>query len=299
MEADQLLTEMKGIFRNQFPKKDKRCKIQVPELLAAFVCSICQQDGRTKSLGGLRKAVGDLTQQLLSRAAFWERMASKRLQKQLLFLVKDLIKKIRVSLKIGSNINKKLGVRGIQILDSSSFSLNDQAADRFPGPRKNVIPASMKHHVLFHLFSGSIEWFDLTPAIVHDRKSFPPIKLLKGSLIIFDLGYWDFQLFKDMIDENVKFLSRIKSNATIIIAATDDKNLKKSIGFKLHSGIFNSFQKEIVEFTGEIKISKTKETFRTRVIGFWCDQDRCYHWYMTNLTVEAKMIDPLYRLRWQ
>ena len=135
----------------------------------------------------------------------------------------------------------------------------------------------MKHHVLFHLFSGSIEWFDLTPAIVHDRKSFPSIELLKGSLIIFDLGYWDFQLFQDMIDENVKFLSRIKSNATMIIAATDDKNLKKSIGFKLHSGIFNSFQKEIVEFTGEIKISKTKETFRTKVIGFWCDQDRCYH----------------------
>jgi len=154
--------------------------------------------------------------------------------------------------------------------------LNDQAADRFPGPRKNVIPASMKHHVLFHLFSGSIKWFDLTPAI-HARKSFPPIKLLKKSLMIFDGDYWDFQLFQDRIDGNVKFLSKIKSNATIIIAATYDKNFKKSIGFELHSGIFNSFQKEIVEFTGEIKISKTKETFRTQVIGFWCDQDRCYH----------------------
>ena len=52
-----------------------------------------------------------------------------------------------------------------------------------------------------------------------------------------------------MIDENVKFLSKIKSNATMVIAATYDKNLKNSIGFELHSGIFNSFQKKIVEFT--------------------------------------------------
>ena len=71
-----------------------------------------------------------------------------------------------------------------------------------------------------------------------------------------------------MIDENIKFLSRIKSNATMIIAATYDENLKNSIGFELHSGIFNSFQKQIVAFTGEIKISKTKEIFRTKVIGF-------------------------------
>jgi len=128
------------------------------------------------------------------------------------------------------------------------LSLNDQAAGRFSGPRKNVIPAFMKHHVLFHLFSGSIKWFDLTPAI-HARKSFPPIKLLKKSLMIFDGDYWDFQLFQDMIDRNVKFLSRIKSNATMVIAATDNENLKNRIGFELHYGIFNSFQKEIVEFT--------------------------------------------------
>jgi len=63
----------------------------------------------------------------------------------------------------------------------------------------------------------------------------------------------------------------------MVIAATDNKRLKNRIGFELHSGIFNSFQKKIVEFTGEIKILKTKEAFRTKVIGFWCDQDRCYH----------------------
>jgi len=54
-------------------------------------------EGWLNQLGGLRKVAGDGTQHLLSQAAFWERMASKRLQQQLLFLPKDLLKKIRVS----------------------------------------------------------------------------------------------------------------------------------------------------------------------------------------------------------
>ena len=41
------------------------------------------------------------------------------------------------------------------------------------------------------------------------------------------------------------------------------------------------------------------EPITLRVIGFWNKNLHVYHWYTTNLTVPAKLIYSLYRLRWQ
>ncbi len=51
----------------------------------------------------------------------------------------------------------------------------------------------------------------------------------------------------------------------------------------------------------EVLIEKTYkgQTLSCRVVGFWNPCEKCYHWYMTNLTAAAHVIYPLYRLRWQ
>jgi hypothetical protein len=226
-------------------------------------------------------------------------MASKRLAKHLLTLLSSLIGELRVGLDIGTEIIQSLGVTRIVIHDSSSFTLPDAASEEFPAPRNNVIPAAMKVHLLFDLFRGTQQWFDITPATTHDRKGFPPLELLKGALIIFDLGYWDFQLLKDMISMGIIFLSRIKSNARVKVVDVVSAASRSCIGFDLHSGRLDAFRGEIVELIGEFIIPKSREIFQTRIIGFWCPDDHSYHWYATNLKVSAIFIYPLYRLRWQ
>jgi hypothetical protein len=299
VEPSKVISKIKGIFRSRFPDEDGRCKIQQPNFIAALVCSIPSQDGRTKSLSGLRKSVGEFTKILLSRGSFWERMASRRLSKHLLTLLTSLIGELRVRLDIGTEIIQSFGVTRIVIHDSSSFTLPDDASDEFPAPRNNVIPAAMKVHMLFDLFRGTQQWFDITPATTHDRKGFPPFDLLKGALIIFDLGYWDFQLLKDMISMGIIFLSRIKSNARVKIVDVVSGASRSCIGFDLHSGRLDAFRGEIVELIGEFIIPKSREIFQTRIIGFWCPDDHSYHWYATNLKTSAIFIYPLYRLRWQ
>ena len=46
-------------------------------------------------------------------------------------------------------------------------------------------------------------------------------------------------------------------------------------------------------------LSFNPKKFIFRLIGFWNPANKCYHWYVTNLSVPAKLIYPLYRLRWQ
>ena len=60
---------------------------------------------------------------------------------------------------------------------------------------------------------------------------------------------------------------------------------------------FKRKRADLIEVNAE-KLYKGK-TLRFRVIGFWNPVEKCYHWYVTNLTVAAFIIYPLYRLRWQ
>jgi hypothetical protein len=80
VESSKIIIKIKGIFRSQFPDSDARCKIQEPDFIAALICGIPSQDGRTKSLSGLRKSVGEFKKHLLSRGAFWELIVSRGLR---------------------------------------------------------------------------------------------------------------------------------------------------------------------------------------------------------------------------
>ena len=148
------------------------------------------------------------------------------------------------------------------------------------------------------MLDGVVGWFKMTEGTSHDRKSFPPLPMLAGALIIFDLGYWDYQLLIDLAAANVFFLSRVKSNAIVRVIEVIDGLPKRSIeGRNLFDLDLSVKKKAIVELIGQL--GSGKKTFDVRVIGFWNKSSRTYHWYLTNLLVPAKVIYPLYRLRWQ
>jgi hypothetical protein len=299
MQINNLISQIKAIFKNTLLKHDKRCKIQSLEFVAALICSIVVREGRVLSISALRHAVMAYTCQTLSRSTFWERLSTKKIVTLLKMLLGTLMSDLCFKLKISAEILETLSVKSIVLLDSSTFSLPNSAKGVFPAPRNNVAPAALKLHALYDLFGGIIQWFQMTPATTHDRKAFPPFHHLVGSLVIFDLGYWDYQLLLDMIRSDVFFLCRVKSNATIKIVEVIEGIAKTCIGKNVCSKRLASFRGDIVECVGEITIRQTGESFHSRVIGFWSREDGQYHWYITNLKVSAIVIYPLYRLRWQ
>ncbi|EDN66334.1 transposase, IS4 [Beggiatoa sp. PS] len=94
------------------------------------------------------------------------------------------------------------------------------------------------------------------------------------------------------------FLSRIKSKTVIYITEiVQGKISQKYIGTKLLSVPIKNKRSDILEVIVEKLCDKG--TLCCRAIGFWNPVDKCYHWYITNLSVAAHLIYPLYRLRWQ
>lgn len=295
MRLEKLLNNFKQSF-DQIPETDGRAKIGPRQFVIALIFSLSNMDSGKRTIEALRRAVMESLGESISRGGFWERIATDRLFNFILSVVQSAIQQMGEVFIPGDQLKAlaiTLKVKGILVLDSTSISLPEMAGAIFPGPRNNVAPAVIKWHNCFDLFGGCIKWFDLSPGTSNDNNHFPDLKLIVGYLVIFDLGYFDYTLMQAIANVGGKFLSRIKTNSVIRIEGVIKGLPKKFIGkhlltSRLPKGI------SMIEIIG----SFGNGLFQFRVIGFWNPIDKNYHWYVTNLEVPAKLIYPLYRLRW-
>jgi hypothetical protein len=181
---------LKQCFEEVIPSKDNRSRISPLEFVVNLI--FIQTDTKVFSLESIRRSLKTLSGQNISRSAFWERLSTKRLKNILHRLLSTLMTRLSHSILGEEDWAKKLGVQGILVLDSCSFSLWDGAKEEYPG---TFVTAGIKWHSCIDLVRGSLVWSQITPSSIHDSQCFPPLKEIKNNLIIIDLAYWDFSLF--------------------------------------------------------------------------------------------------------
>lgn len=283
------------MFSSVVPKKDGRVKIDYLDFVVYLIFGFFT-DNKQNSLEGMRRKIEEKTNILISRSSFWERLAGNRLKNIMESLVSKLIANTIGMALINHKILELLKISGLFIFDSSTITLSDSAEKHFPGTRNK---AGIKWHNCFDLLSGKSAWFKLSESRKHDSNFFPPFELLKGKLIIFDLGYFEYQLMSDLNEAQAYFLCRLKANSVVfiekIVTGFEPSSINKSLLSVINS---NKFQGEILEAIVKTTL-KNGNTMSCRAIGFWNKNQKCYHWYLTNLFVNAELIYPLYRLRWQ
>lgn len=293
MSQSNMLEVLKQCFEKMVPSQDGRTTINPLEFIVCLVfCYL--GDSKTFALEAIRRFMKAALDKDISRSAFWERLAGDRLKNQLRCVVAELMVTLTSPITRGNQLLKQLGVTDIWLHDSSSITLWASAKEHFPGTRT---AAGIKWHASFDLLRGMLTWFQLTPTATHDRNCFPPVELLKGKLILFDLGYWDYGLLYAIEKAKGFFLSRLKSNAVIYIAEVVQGLPKQVIGQALLSLNWSHKKGNIIEVI-TTKIYEG-QLLRYRVIGFWNPVEKGYHWYITNLVAAAYLMYPLYRLRWQ
>lgn len=244
----------------------------------------------------MRRKIEEKTNISISRGSFWERLAGNRLKNIMESLVAKLIANTIGMALTNHKILELLKITGLLIFDSSTITLTDSAGKNFPGTKNK---AGIKWHNCFDLLSGKTVWFKLSESRKHDSNFFPPFELLKGKLIIFDLGYFEYQLMSDLNDAKAYFLCRLKANSVVfiekIVTGFEQSAINKSLLSVVNS---DKFKGKILEAIVKTTL-KNGNTMSCRAIGFWNENQKCYHWYLTNLFVNAEVIYPLYRLRWQ
>jgi putative transposase len=174
--------------------------------------------------------------------------------------------------------------RQLLILDSTTIDL---CLKLFPWARFRKTKAAVKLHTVLQADGLLPTFLNVTDGKVHDVKAAREIKLPSGSFVVFDRGYYDFELFNSYHDNNIRFVTRLKRNAQY--------HLIKSQKSDAASGVLAD---DIIEFSGFY--AKQNYPRPLRKIDYHDPETNKRLTFITNdFDLDAKTITNIYKARWE
>ncbi len=203
------------------------------------------------------------------------------------------------------------GFRDVVLADATIVRLHWLLEKAFPACRTNHTRAAAKLHVVMNICGVSKQLVQLTDERTSDNKRLQIGPWVRGKLLLFDLGYYDFRLFACMGNNGSYFLSRLKRNANPRITAVYRTHRGRAIPLvgRTLQEVLPWLQREILD--AEVEVSYRKRpyrgqqrtaTLRLRLVGIRDGQSGEYHLYLTNVPVKqlpAKDLQTTYALRWE
>lgn len=195
-------------------------------------------------------------------------------------------------------------------IDSTVVRLHKMLRDVYPGCSDGV--ASAKLDIVMNVAQASPRRVKIAEGKQSDQAFWKRIgPWVEDKLLLFDLGYYDFNFFHRIDRHGGRFISRLKKGANPTIVAshlTTPGNAIDLAGNKLQD-VLDRLKRQRLDLTVEIDVkmqpyrgtrSTRSRTFR--VVGQRNDETDEYHLYVTNVGREVLDVDDIadtYTLRWQ
>jgi IS4 transposase len=166
-------------------------------------------------------------------------------------------------------------------------------------------------HAVISVTGAGCQSVKITSERQHDGPVFKVGRWVRDRLLMFDLGYFRYQLFSCITRNGGYFISRLKANANPRIVAVHRIHRGGSIplvGMHLRD-ILDRMQCEILDVMVEVSFPRRvyagrvhRDTQRLRVVGIRNNTTAIYHLYITNVPVEilcAEDVGAVYAARWE
>jgi len=264
--------------------------------------------GRTRSIAGLRRSYERATGQCLEESSFYKRFNDGFVKMLERALVHALDNDAGVGRKLRGHLSRFVDVL---ITDATVLRLHEVLARRWPGCRTNHSPAAIKAHWVMSVTGRSRQSVKLTGGRRHDGPVFQVGPWVKGSLLLFDLAYYDFSLFERIGRNGGYFISRLKTSANPRIVAVNRNHRGRSIaveGERLQD-VLARLKREVLDVNIEVRCRHRTYGGRRRsvikifrLVGVRDPQTATHHLYVTNLMpdeLEAEHVARSYALRWE
>ncbi len=174
--------------------------------------------------------------------------------------------------------------------DSSTIAL---CLSVFDWAKYRSTKGALKLHMLLNNRTAIPELINITEGKVADISVLRQIDLdvlEKGSIITFDRAYIDYELWKEMDEKEITFVSRTKKNQNIFVTGQHEN-------IKMEKGILAD---EIVMFGDFNVINKNRYPKKLRRVKYYDDKnDKEYTYLTNNFKLTAKQIANIYKDRWQ
>lgn len=192
----------------------------------------------------------------------------------------------------------------VRLVDSTVMRVSMKLIQTFPGARtgRRKKWAALKLHVVLDLFQGVPDVLAITAQKANDRT----IEFLRPMgervLYIFDLGYWKYHLFDQIIELKQHFISRLRADCNPLIKAVYVGS-QEWVGKRLKEITLTGTKCDLLVNLSSPHPSGAKMTHDVRLVGQWVSKNQRWHFYITSLldwkVFVVELIVQLYRLRWQ
>jgi putative transposase len=270
-------------------------------LVFGFACS------KERTISALRRAFEATTGKCLAPSSFYDRFTPT-----LVAFMKAVF--LGLAAKLAEPSRALAGTladfKDLVVTDSTVVRLHDLLAKAFPACRTNHTRAALKIHLVMSVCGTGPRSVKVTSERVHDSTAFRVGKWVKDRLLLFDMGYFRYQLFDCIRRNGGYFLTRLKSHANPVIVAVHRQWRGASIqlvGQRLQD-VLERLQREVLDVEIEVRFprrtyggKRSRDTARFRLVGLRNDETGEYHLYVTNLPADripAASVGVIYRARW-
>jgi putative transposase len=262
--------------------------------------------GRERTLAGLRRAYQRSTGATLVPSAFYDRF-TKPLAVFFQYVVEELLEQTQEAEASFQGILQPF--RDVVATDSTLVKVHDLLERRYPACRTNHTRAAAKLHVVMSVKGQGPRSVKVTSGRQHDGPVFQVGRWVRDRLLLFDLGYFRYQLFDRIDHHGGYFISRLKENANPRITATLHQGRRLPLVDQRLQDVLARLRRDVLDLEVEVAFRRREyrgcqsaARRRLRLVGVRNADTGRYHLYVTNIPpdrVTAEQVALVYTSRWQ
>jgi Transposase DDE domain/Domain of unknown function (DUF4372) len=182
---------------------------------------------------------------------------------------------------------KTPAVKDLLVVDSSTIGL---FSDILKGVGRTPLNGKKKGGIKMHTMINAMEdvpcLVKFSSAATHDHTFLKELNLKKGSYVVFDKGYVDYEQYSQWTLDDIFFVTRQKDNAAYTSL------LELDIKDEVDNGVLKDERIQLIKKDGE--------PFELRRIAYWHDpHKKVYEFITNNFELEPDKIAEIYKNRWQ
>jgi putative transposase len=197
--------------------------------------------------------------------------------------------------------------RDVLVTDSTILRLHNALEEHFPSIWRHYMRASAKLNVVMNVAGRGPKRLRLAAGCTHDLHLLTPGRWMRGKLMIFDLAYFQCEMFAAIGQQQGWYLCRLKAHTNPRLVRSHQAAERWAVGYGLQP-VIPHLSGDSADFEGEIPYrlkwgqDRSWQTLRLRVVGVWDETAAEYRWYATNAPpalLEPQHICATYAARWE
>lgn len=264
--------------------------------------------GHRRSIASLRRFYRATTGTVLVPSSFYEWFSEATVR----FLKRALVRAVdRLAEPSGELRDHLSRFKDLVVADATVIRLRDALAGAYAACRTNHTRAAMKLHLVMSVFGAGARKVTITGERINERRRLGVGPWVAGRLLLFDLGYFKWQLFERIRENGGYFVSRLRDDVSPVIVAENRRwrGASRCLAGKRLGDVKAGLAREVVDLLVEVEFARRGYLGRSRrvrtifrAVGVRHGTARMHHWYVTNIPVtelSPKDIATTYAARWE